>query len=143
LDQVTGRVQGATDTTLTVRFKYPHGTKRLLRSSITEMDVSVGKDRRVGKGMGVGLLLGAGLGAMIGLASGDDEPGWFSLGAEDKAVMVGAALGVVGAVGGLLAGLSGTDRWASVTPAGADLTILPLVAAEGAGLHVGLSIPIR
>ncbi len=37
-------------------------------------------------------LLGGGVGVLIGLASGDDKPGWFSLTAQEKAILLGGTI---------------------------------------------------
>lgn len=85
----------------------------IVENSLTEpLPVSIAnieelKFRRKGKiGMGLGIGAGAGLvlGAITGYASGDDEPGFFSMTAEDKAVVSGILLVPVGAgIGALVA----------------------------------------
>ena len=66
-------------------------------------------------GAGIGLLIGAGGGVLLGFAMGDPEylsTGWdFSLTAEQKALVFGILLGIIGLCGGGIAGLtSGTDK---------------------------------
>ena len=66
-------------------------------------------------GAGVGLLIGAGGGVLLGFAMGDPEylsTGWdFSLTAEQKALVFGILLGIIGLCSGVIAGLkSGKDK---------------------------------
>lgn len=70
------------------------------------------RGKRFLAGVGIGGGVGAAVGAVIGYADGDDPPGWFSLRAEEKAVMAGVVLGGVGVVVGGITGLvvSG-DKW--------------------------------
>ncbi len=53
------------------------------------------------EGFGLGFLSGAVTGMTIGLASGNDPPGWFALTASEKALYLGLALGTVGGVLGI------------------------------------------
>ena len=62
------------------------------------------KKTRIGELTVYGLLIGAGTGLVIGFASGDDPPGWYSMTAGEKA-SVGAL--ILGMVGGILGGLTG------------------------------------
>ena len=48
--------------------------------------ISLRRKGSVGKGIWIGALSGAVVGGIAGYASGDDEPGWFSSTAEEKAV---------------------------------------------------------
>lgn len=48
--------------------------------------ISFRRKGSVGKGVWIGALSGAVVGGIAGYASGDDEPGWFSSTAEEKAV---------------------------------------------------------
>ena len=69
------------------------------------------KFRRKGKiGMSLGIGAGAGLaaGAIVGYASGDDEPGFFSMTAEEKAIGSGILLFPVGAGIGAIVGTGRT-----------------------------------
>ena len=143
LDGAVGTVQEVTREALVVQFENPRGLGTVDRSAIVGMDVSVRRERRVLGGLGKGLLIGAGGGAVLGLASGDDPPGWLSFSAEEKALMFGVMLGVTGGVVGLIAGaVRQHDIWAAATPGGVDVTLLPLVGPQGAGLHLGFTIPI-
>jgi hypothetical protein len=46
------------------------------------------------EGLAFGVLTGVVVGAVIGFADGDDEPGWFSMRAEEKAAGAGLGLGL-------------------------------------------------
>lgn len=56
------------------------------------------------QGLGIGVLAGALGGAIIGFASGDDPPGWFSFFASEKALLNGFAFGVLGGLVGMSIG---------------------------------------
>jgi len=62
-------------------------------------------------GLGLGLAIGGGGGALIGLASGDDKPGWFSFTAGEKATILGLGFGAIGCVvGGIAGAIAGADE---------------------------------
>jgi len=62
------------------------------------------------EGLGLGALIGGGAGAVLGLASGDDDECesdhgcWFELSAGEKAVLLGFVFGVLGGGIGLVVG---------------------------------------
>jgi len=63
------------------------------------------------KGMGLGLVIGGGSGALLGLASGDDKAGWFSMTAGEKSAAGGLGLGILGALaGGIVGAIKGIDE---------------------------------
>jgi hypothetical protein len=63
------------------------------------------------KGVGLGLLTGGGSGMILGLAGGDDPPGWFSMTAGQKAALGALALGILGAgIGGVGGAIGGIDE---------------------------------
>jgi len=67
-------------------------------------EIRIRKKGRVGKGVWIGALSGATFGAIMGIASGDDEAGWFSFSKEEKAAMNAIGLGTLGAgIGALVA----------------------------------------
>ena len=142
LSEAVGTVQEATDEALLIQFEYPARTETVDRSEIAAMDVSTQGGRKVLKSVGIGLLAGAGTGALIGLASGDDDPGTFlAFSKEEKAAFGAAMLGVTGAAAGLIVGLVRRhDVWSPALPANVDLTILPVVRERGAGVHVGFAL---
>ncbi len=75
----------------------------------------LGGSRRARMEAGIGLLAGAFSGAFIGLASGDDPPGFFSFTAVEKAALGAFVLGGLGGVIGLIAGtVSPGEAWEQV-----------------------------
>lgn len=68
------------------------------------------------KGMGLGTLIGGGFGGFLGLASGDDPPGWFSFTAGEKAAMGAIAFGAVGFLVGTIAGVASSSGDEIVEP---------------------------
>jgi hypothetical protein len=73
--------------------------------------ITIVKKSKVGKGAGFGFLGGASLGVVIGLASGDDPPGFMSYTAGDKAAFLGIAFGLIGMILGAAEGASaGADQ---------------------------------
>jgi hypothetical protein len=142
LTEAVGIVQEATNEELVVQFEYPRRLATVDRSDITGLDVSVERQRKVLKGLGVGALVGAGSGVLIGLASGDDE-GFLALTAEEKAVIMGIGLGAVGGVVGLVVGaLDRNDVWSSALPIDLDVDVVPVLRSGGAGVHVGLALRV-
>jgi hypothetical protein len=93
----------------------PAETLAVALAGVARLDVSFGRRRYPLQGAGIGSLIGVTSGALIGYASGDDPPGWFSLTAGEKAVLAGVGLGLTGLVVGTVVGLLKTsDRWISV-----------------------------
>ena len=75
----------------------------------------LGRSPRARMEAGTGLLMGAFSGAFIGLASGDDPPGFLSFTAVEKAALGAFVLGGLGGVIGLIAGtVSPGDTWEQV-----------------------------
>ncbi len=68
------------------------------------------------KGMGLGTLIGGGFGGFLGLASGDDPPGWFSMTAGEKAAVGAIAFGAVGFLVGTIAGVASSSGDEIVEP---------------------------
>lgn len=67
-------------------------------------------ESKVLSSMGWGFLSGAVIGGLIGFASGDDESGFIKFSQEEKALGAGVAIGLVGVLIGLIAGIiSSTD----------------------------------
>lgn len=66
--------------------------------------IKLRKNGSVGKGAWMGGLIGMGTGIAIGYIDGDDDPGWFSYSAEEKALSWGATLTIVGAGTGVFIG---------------------------------------
>jgi hypothetical protein len=77
--------------------------KKFETTSINIEDINYLNFRKKGNevnGLLLGALTGFVIGGFVGLVSGDDEPGWFSFTAEEKAVI----LGVLGTAPGLFIG---------------------------------------
>jgi hypothetical protein len=82
--------------------------------SITQLEVARTRPRREGAqlGAGVGFLIGVVGGGAVGLASGDDPPGFMPFTAREKAVILGiGAGGAVGLIGGVLGWVDPGMRW--------------------------------
>ncbi len=62
------------------------------------------KGKGAWEGFLAGLASGFAGGFMVGLLSGDDPPGWFSFTAEEKGLILGVPLGVLGGLTGLIVG---------------------------------------
>lgn len=143
LTEAVGTVQQSTTDAVQVQFEFPRRLVTVDRSDITAMDVSVGTRRSIGKGIGIGVLVGAGSGVLIGLASGDDEEGFIRFSAEEKSLVAGLGLGLVGGVVGLIAGAANRhDVWAPARVDGLGVAIRPRVSSDGVGLVVGFALPV-
>jgi hypothetical protein len=71
--------------------------------------LSLPRKSRLSAGIIWSLSMGA-IGAFLGLASGDDPPGWISFTAGQKAGLMGSALGCIGlSIGGTYGALKGVD----------------------------------
>ena len=77
--------------------------------------IRVVKKAKVWSGLGLGVLTGAIAGSALGFLGGDDDPGWFSLTAGEKALRGGVAFAATGgAVGGVAGALKGIDQSADL-----------------------------
>lgn len=73
--------------------------------------ITIAKKSGFFKGLGLGLVIGGGSGALLGLASGDDKSGWFSMTAGEKAAVGGLGFGILGALaGGIVGAIKGVDE---------------------------------
>ena len=110
--KANGRLQQALDSSIVLMKKNKMNEMdflnyRPLTLNVNEIDkITIYKKGSVGQGALTGFLIGAGTGALIGLVSGDDPPGFISLTAGEKAVGLGAGLGIVGTLIGTIAGTS-------------------------------------
>jgi len=104
------------------------GQLSIRRGAITRLEVSRGMKSSAGSGARTGLLIGAAFGALVFVGSGDDQSGWFSPTAGEKALLVGVT-GGVGALVGSIAGSSVHERWRRVSLAEARVALLPRGAA--------------
>lgn len=145
LDGDVGTVEDAGERALVVRFDFPWRTARVERADIERMEVSVRRERRVLRKVGIGALAGAGTGAVVGLLSGDDEGGFINFTAEEKALMLGSAMGVLGGVVGLVAGIVVRhDVWkGAAVPPRPGAKVHPIVEADGGALRLGLRHTFR
>jgi hypothetical protein len=111
----------------------------LLPENLGGMQVSLGRSGRWAQGWGIGFVTGAATGALLGFASGDDPPGTFlPFTAGEKAVFVGAALGITGSALGALIGLAGPERWVLAAPdASRRVSVSPIVG-RSSGVSVRL-----
>ena len=73
--------------------------------------ITIAKKSGFFKGLGLGLVIGGGSGALLGLASGDDKPGLFSMTAGEKTAVGGLGFGILGALaGGIVGAIKGIDE---------------------------------
>jgi hypothetical protein len=87
-------------------------------------------------GFMIGAVVGGGLGALMGYSGGDDDPGFLSMTAAEKAQATGVVLGLVGGVGGMVFGaMSPGRKWEAV-----PLIPLQVRAARAGGVTLGLSL---
>ena len=91
--------------------------------------VTIRADYHILDGMGKGFLIGAAGGAVVGLLSGDDPPGFLSLTAGDKALVLGITLGTGGVVIGAIIGAANSTGERELAPLpGGDLSMLKPVS---------------
>jgi hypothetical protein len=97
----------------------PEGTQDSIPlpfGSITQLEVSVGAGRQVGKGMGLGLLSGALIGAVLGAATYTASNCSLLCGPGVAAAADGIAGGLLGTiVGGFIGAARQTENWERVT----------------------------
>lgn len=124
-EPVTGKVLGVDATTMTLSIEGAVSPPVVTRSTITRLDV--GHRRSTGRTVLYATLIGVATGMAVGLASGDDPPGFPSFSAGEKALLYSVLMAPAGAVTGLLVG-PGPERWttALASPARAQgLAALP------------------
>lgn len=106
IDKITGTQFKAQNVRMTSDSLYWTGLK--VNGSAENRRIYRAKFKYSGKGalegLGVGILIGFSAGAVIGLTSGDDEPGFLSFTAEEKASILGVTFGALGGIFGLIAG---------------------------------------
>ena len=126
-------------------------TANPLRVSLRDtagMRVNAGTESRWAEGWARGLLIGGGAGAVIGLASGNDPPGFLSFTAPEKALVLGIAGGVFGStLGALIGAASRSERWQRVNQLGNSTansnsiaSSVFLAPSRGKGAAVGLRL---
>ena len=79
--------------------------KTLIEFQIRNVEtIKLRRKNKIGRDILVGAVTGLVTGGLMGFASGDDPPGWFSFSAEQKAAMLGVPLSVFGAGIGAIIG---------------------------------------
>jgi hypothetical protein len=110
-----GRLVAVDDDAITVRFDGQRQAFRVPRPLIAGLEVNRGGRPRVLRKMAAGAGVGALAGILIGVASGNDDPGFMSFTAEEKAMVAGVGLGILGAGIGTIVGLAQPRaRWVRV-----------------------------
>lgn len=106
------------------------------RRAIARLEISHAVESNAGRAALKGFFIGAAVGALLGVASGDDPPGFISFTAGDKALILGLSGGGVGALLGLLSGSSPHERWEPLSVGAAHLTLTP----HGAGVMLSIRL---
>jgi hypothetical protein len=124
------------------------GRLRFGRASISRIEVSVGAHSHIARGFLKGALVGGALGGVLGYADGDDNcttatssscP-WFSK-RQDKAIIDGFLLGVVGALVGGVRGSSVTDEWVTTLQPAALTPVIESNSRSGVGTPAAAEVP--
>ena len=105
---ITGNLSSLDQASLIVKTSIGKPDVVLPRENISELEVSIRRGSR-GESTVKGLGYGAAAGIAIGLLSGDDRPGMFSMTAETKAQVFAILLAPVGALMGLMS--SSGEQW--------------------------------
>ncbi|HKP15702.1 MAG TPA: hypothetical protein VJT85_06545 [Gemmatimonadaceae bacterium] len=137
----TGTVVALTADTLDVLLEGRSAAAHLPLEQVTRLDVSRGMEHHVLRRSGIGFLVGAGLGAVTGAIAESDcstAKEFICLGAGGGALLGGIALGAVGGVVGLVAGLAPSERWERVTVQPRRVSLVSPSRSHGRG--VGLKI---
>lgn len=144
--QGTGTVLEAGSDSLVVNSDATGTPVVLRRADVGRLEIRDGERRSTLKGFAVGALAGAGVGAIIGLASGDQQcssqyqaAGYDCASlktAPEIAVTAGIFFGVLGGSAGAAAGfLRTSDNWVAV---GANrVAVSPIIGGDG---HLGVSL---
>lgn len=148
-----GQIMVVDDDTLVIRLDGRPVRLTVPRSSVTEMDVSLGRSKKLGRGASAlrGLGIGVGGGVLLGYLSGDDHctphgrdfievavSCWGASSGGEKATIAGTLFGVLGGIIGAAWGGGETDRWEGVERAGSSKA---KVAVRPQG-RMGLSVSI-
>jgi hypothetical protein len=121
---------------------FTSGYTRIPFRTVERIQRVTGEKRNTWKGLMIGSLSGALIGATLGAASGsdDDGDGFVLFTPEEMALMLGASLGAVGGVTGLIIGA--LTRSDTVEEASLPTTRLLLHPSFTGGVNVGLRIKI-
>jgi hypothetical protein len=133
-----GRLISVSPDSLVIAADSTGGISAIARSEITGIEISRGRTHRVGRDTGIGFLIGAGSGALLGAISTDPNDFIFNKPA-DGAVLGAIFLGPIGALVGLIVGVSHLDaeRWRPLDQVGVDI-VLPDSRSET--LRVALAV---
>jgi len=103
--KVKGVLYSADENAIKIAKNYSMDVSNLTSINYQNLDIlRIRRKGKVGKGAWIGALSGVGAGMIIGLIDGDDEPELFSMTMEEKALLGGILLGVVGTgIGALIA----------------------------------------
>ena len=135
----TGTVVALTPDTLEVRLAGHAEASHMPLSQVTRLDVSLGRQRHLLRGAGIGFIVGGAVGAATGAAAESDCGGeMFCLGAGGGAVVGGVFLGSVGGIIGLIAGVVPSERWERVPLAARRISLVSPSSRHGHG--VGLKV---
>lgn len=134
--QLAGELLAVRESTLvlivagrTEMMKRQRGTDTVVVPGPDIQQVVIAGKSKILQSMGMGVVVGAGIGAFIGLASGDDPPGFLSFSAGEKAAMLGTLFGGAGLIVGLTVGIFKSSGEKSIEPLpGHDFSILKSVA---------------
>ncbi len=131
----TGNVEAFDDSTITLSAVKDAGATVIRRQEITKLAVSAGRRGSRGGHAAAGGAIGAGVGALIGLASGDDDPSQFlPLTAGEKAVILAVPFALVGALIGVALPV---EHWQQVP---VDRVVVSVESVHGrAGLSLSYS----
>jgi len=106
-------------------------------AAVTRLAMHRGQRSAWASGLVYGFMGGALMGGVLGLASGDDPPGWFSMTAGEKAGAGVVVFGVLGGVGGLVIGaLTKSDKWEHVPLDRLRVSVVPTRRGFGLGARI-------
>jgi hypothetical protein len=120
-----------------VTVRSAEGDVRVATGEVRGIRIYRGRESKWAQGFAIGFASGGVLGAATGFLSGDDDPGFLSFTAPEKAVIVGIAGAVAGSTLGAVIGLTiRGDHWRRVKRVNAA----PVLERGAGTLHVGLRL---
>ena len=135
----TGTVVALTPDTLEVRLVGHAEASHMPLAQVTRLEFSLGRQRHLMRGAGIGFLIGGTVGAATGAAAGSSCDGeWLCPGAGGGAVLGGVFLGSVGGIIGLVAGVVPSERWERVPLDARRISLVTPSSRHGHG--VGLKV---
>ena len=120
----TGTVVAASPEAVSLKLSRNGEMVSINRAKMTLVELSAGRNKHVGAGLGYGFLVGAGFGAIMGAVKCGDG-GSCEMGRGSAAGVVGVLGGVVGLVVGGVIGAVGTEHWETVQPSRLSVTAGP------------------